>query len=210
MGCINLIRMKKNTSDTALLKFASLTPSRWKDFEKLMGEKGGCGNCWCMYFRLPYGEFQANKPDGNKKRMKELVHRGLPQGLIGYLDKEPAGWIALAPREDYRRLENSRSFKRIDDQPVWSITCFFIRREYRHRGLSSEMIRGAIEFARQKKIKILEAYPAIPYSEKMPHPFLWVGVLSAFIRNGFTIVRQQGKSRAMVRREVGKPESPGV
>ena len=181
------------------LKFDSLTSSNWKQFETLMGEKGGCGNCWCMYFRVPYKIFQENKPDGNKKMMKKLVNKGQPQGLIASMNKEPVGWIALAPREDYMKLENSRVFKRIDDKPVWSITCFFIRKEFRHMGLSQQLIKGAVDFAKKKKIKTLEAYPAIPYSEKVPHPFLWVGVLSSFIKNGFTIVQQHSKSRAMVR-----------
>ena len=53
------------------LKFDSLTSANWMQFETLMGEKGGCGNCWCMYFRLPYKDFQENKPDGNKKMIKQ-------------------------------------------------------------------------------------------------------------------------------------------
>jgi GNAT superfamily N-acetyltransferase len=187
---------------TGKLSFAWLSAANWQEFETLMGEKGGCGNCWCMYFRLPYRDFQANKPDGNKKLMKQLVNKALPQGLIASMNKEPVGWIALAPREDYMRLGNSRSFKRIDDKPVWSITCFFIKKGFRHMGLSGELIKGAIDLARKKKIRTLEAYPAIPYDKNTPHPFLWVGVLSSFIKNGFSIVRQSSKSRAMVRIEL--------
>ena len=184
------------------LKFDPLTASTWKHFETLMGEKGGCGNCWCMYFRLPYKEFQENKPDGNKKMMRHLVNKGKPQGLIASTDQEPIGWIAMAPREDYMKLEKARVFKRFDDKPVWSITCFFIKKQFRHMGLSRQLIKGAVDFAKRKKIKTLEAYPAIPYDEKVPHAFLWVGVLSSFINNGFKIVKQQSKSRAMVRIEL--------
>lgn len=184
------------------LKFEPLTTSTWKQFETLMGEKGGCGNCWCMYFRLPYKEFQENKPDGNKKMMRHLVNKGKPQGLIASTDQEPIGWIAMAPREDYMKLEKARVFKRFDDKPVWSITCFFIKKQFRHMGLSRQLIKGAVDFAKTKKIKTLEAYPAIPYDEKVPHAFLWVGVLSSFINNGFKIVKQQSKSRAMVRIEL--------
>ena len=191
--------MLRSKNEIADLKFNELTSSNWKDFEKLMGEKGGCGNCWCMYFRLPYKTFQENKPDGNKKMMKQLVNKGLPQGLIASMNKEPVGWIAMAPRQDYMKLGNSRVFKRIDDKPVWSITCFFIRRGFRHTGLSQRLIKGAVDFAKKKKIRTLEAYPAIPYNEKVPHPFLWVGVLSSFMKNGFKIVQQHSKSRAMVR-----------
>jgi GNAT superfamily N-acetyltransferase len=184
------------------LSFKELAATNWKQYEELMGEKGGCGNCWCMYFRLPYKIFQENKPDGNKKLIKKLVNNDMLLGLIAFMNKKPFGWIALAPREDYIRIESSRVFKRIDDKPVWSITCFFIKKEYRRMGLSHQLIKGAVDFAKKKKIKILEAYPAIPYNEKVPHPFLWVGVLSSFIKNGFKIVKQSSKSRAMVRLEL--------
>jgi GNAT superfamily N-acetyltransferase len=193
---------KYTNPESCSLQFADLRAANWKQFEELMGEKGGCGNCWCMYFRLPPKTFQENKPDDNKRMMKQLVKKGMSLGLIAFLDKKPAGWIAFAPREDYVKLENTRIFKPLDDKPVWSITCFFIKREFRHQGLSGQLIKGVVDFARKKKIKTLEAYPAIPYAENVPHPFLWVGVLSSFIKNGFKIVKQSSNSRAMVRLEL--------
>ena len=188
------------------IKLEPLTKTNWKAFEELMGEKGGCGHCWCMLFRLPYKEFQSNNPDGNKKLMKGIVSSSKPTGLIATYENEAIGWMALAPREDYIKIENARSLKRIDDKPVWSITCLFIKKEFRRMGVSQIMIKGAIEYAQKNNIRILEAYPVIPYDEKVPPPFLWVGVLSTFTRNGFKIVRQNGKSKAMVRKEVGNSE----
>jgi GNAT superfamily N-acetyltransferase len=192
----------KATSDEPDVKFESLTRKNWKMFETLMGERGGCGGCWCMAFRVPRKEFDEQKYDGNKNAMKEIVARKEPVGLIASVDGEPIGWIALAPREVYWRIEHSRSLKRIDDKPVWSITCFFVKKEYRRTGVSNILIRGAVEYAEQHDITMLEAYPTIPYSEKIPDAFLWTGSLSVFVRNGFTVVQRNGKSRAIVRREI--------
>jgi len=178
-----------------------LSTSTWPVFERLMGERGGCGGCWCMTFRLATRDFRANKFTGNKMLMKKVVDAGMPTGLIATVNKEPVGWIAFAPREHYIKIENSRSLKRIDKRPVWSITCFFIDRKYRRKGISGFMIRGVVEFARKNNIRILEAYPAIPYSDKVSAPFLWTGILSTFVENGFTIIQQYGKSKAMVRLE---------
>jgi GNAT superfamily N-acetyltransferase len=188
--------LKKN------LKLQPLTVDNWHLFEDVMGEKGGCGGCWCMYFRMSSTEFPNDKYEGHKGRMYDLVKAGNPTGLIATINKEAVGWIAFAPREDHKRIENSRAFKRIDDKPVWSITCFFIKKEFRKMGLSEQMIKGVIDFAKKKRIKTREAYPAIPYSDKVPAPFLWVGILSAFTKNGFEVVQQNGKSRAMVRFEI--------
>ncbi|MCO4293774.1 GNAT family N-acetyltransferase [Solitalea sp. MAHUQ-68] len=184
------------------LTFQELTISNWFQFEKLMGDKGGCGGCWCMAFRLSTKEFNEQKYEGNKSSMYSLVEEGRPIGIIAFCEDEPIGWIALAPREDYLKIEKSRSLKPIDDKPVWSITCFFIGKEFRRVGLSKLLIKGAVDFARYKGIKTLEAYPAIPYDNKVPAAFLWVGILSAFLLNGFEVVKQNGKSRAIVRLDV--------
>lgn len=184
------------------LSFQELTTKNWFQFEKLMGEKGGCGGCWCMAFRLPTKEFNENKYEGNKELMYSLVKDRQPIGLLAFYEDEPVAWLALAPREDYIKIEKSRTLIRVDDKPVWSITCFFVKKEYRRGGVSKALIKGAIDFARLKNIQTLEAYPALPYSEKVPDAFLWVGVLSSFLVNGFKIVKQNGKSRAIVRLDV--------
>jgi len=59
-----------------------------------------------------------------------------------------------------------------------------------------------IEHARKKKIKTLEAYPVIPYSDKVSAPFLWAGILSSFLGNDFTIVQMNGRTKAIVRLEI--------
>jgi hypothetical protein len=119
--------LPQNKELISKLSFHSLTPERWKDFEKLFGERGACGGCWCMSWLLTRKEFDANKGRGNKRKMKALVNKKAEPGIIAYLRNEPVGWCAVAPREIYTRLENSKVLKRIDDQPVWSIPCFFIR-----------------------------------------------------------------------------------
>jgi GNAT superfamily N-acetyltransferase len=191
---MNAVHVLKNN-----LKLQPLTADNWRLFGDVMGEKGGCGGCWCMYFRMSSTEFRNDKYERHKGRMHAIVKAGQPTGLIATLNEEAVGWIAFAPREDYKRIENSRAFRRIDDKAVWSVTCFFIKKEFRNKGLSEQMIKGVIDYAKKKKIKTLEAYPAIPYSYKVPAPFLWVGILSAFTKNGFEVVQQNRKSRAMVR-----------
>jgi GNAT superfamily N-acetyltransferase len=193
--------MSQRTAELKLT-FHALTPKNWKLFEELMGERGGCGGCWCMTFRLPTKVYNENKFAGNKKMMRKIVAHKRPAGLVATIKGEPVGWVALAPREDFFKIENARTLKRIDDKPVWSIPCFFVKKEYRRRGLSKLLIKGAIDYARKKKIRTLEAYPVIPYSEKMPDAFLWIGALSAFTKNGFRVVQRNGKSKAIVRLDV--------
>lgn len=177
-----------------------LQKKNWKKFEQLFGEKGACGNCWCMYFRTKKSEFLEGKLNkGNKKEMKSLVDENKPVGLLGLLKGEPIAWCAFAPREHFIKLENSRVHKRIDDKQVWSIPCFFIDEKFRRRGISVELLKGVINYARDHNIKIIEAYPAIPTREKLPDAFAWIGLYKSFERAGFKIVDRKSKNRPMVR-----------
>jgi GNAT superfamily N-acetyltransferase len=124
--------------------------SRWGDFETLFGERGAFGGCWCMSWRLNKADFDNQKGMHNKEAMRRVVEQDNPPGLLAYLGGLAIGWCAVAPREVYIRLEKSRVLKRIDDKPVWSISCFFIAKEHREMGVSGILIRGAISYCREK------------------------------------------------------------
>jgi GNAT superfamily N-acetyltransferase len=181
------------------LTFKALSEDTWKDFVKLMGERGGCGGCWCMTWRAQPKEFSKNKGAGNKRAMHKLVKAGEPIGVIGYLNAEPIGWCAVAPREKFIRLENSRVLKRIDDRPVWSVTCFFVIKEYRRKGLSTELLKGVIKYCRKNRVKIIEGYPSVPYSTNIPAAFAWTGIPSAFKKAGFKMAARRSRTRPIMR-----------
>jgi len=133
------------------LTFESLTKENWGKFVQLFGERGACGNCWCMWPRLRRHDFQEGKEnEGNKLAMKDLVWGGKPTGILGFYEDLPIAWCAFAPREDYLKLEKSRVHKRIDDKHVWSIPCFFVDKKFRRLGVSLQLLKGVIEYARKK------------------------------------------------------------
>lgn len=182
------------------MEVTPLTRKNWPQFVQLFGERGACGNCWCMYFRLKKDEFVAGKQDdGNKDAMKDLVWAGAPTGMLGMVDGQAIAWCAFAPREEYIKLANSRVHKPIDDKRVWSITCFFVDKQFRRMGVSVAMLKGIIDYARRQSIKIIEAYPTIPTKEPLPDSFAWIGLYKSFERAGFEIVDRTSKNRPMVR-----------
>lgn len=167
-----------------------------------------------MTWRLKSSEFEKKKGEGNKRAMKRLVEKGEQIGIIGYVGKEPVGWCAVAPREKYIRLENSKVLARIDDKPVWSISCFFIAKNYRRKGLSSELLKAVIEFCKklnkikssssEQKVKILEGYPSVPYDKNIPAAFAWTGIPSAFEKAGFKEAARRSKTRPVMRYYLSK------
>lgn len=182
------------------LTFEPLTKANWAKFVYLFGEKGACGNCWCMYYRLKKSDYNEGKTDGgNKEAMKSLVDENKPTGILGFYDGQPIAWCAFAPREDFLKLENSRVHKRIDNQVVWSIPCVFIDKNFRRLGVLTELLKGVVKYAKERGIRIIEAYPTIPTTEKLPDSFLWIGLYKSFEQAGFEIVDQTSKNRPMVR-----------
>lgn len=182
------------------MTFEPLTRKNWGLFTELFGERGACGNCWCMYFRLNLTEFKEGKQDdGNKNAMKQLVWNNMPTGLLGIYDGKAIGWVAFAPREDFPKLARSRVHKPIDDAKVWSLTCFFIDKQFRRIGVSVAMLNGLKRYAQEQHIPIIEAYPTIPTTETLPDSFAWIGLYRSFEKAGFKIVDNTSKNRPMVR-----------
>ena len=182
------------------LSFEPLNQANWAQFVQLFGERGACGNCWCMYYRLTKADFNEGKAEnGNKEAMQELVSNNRPTGILGFYEGQAIAWCAFAPREDFIKLKKSRVHKRIDNEPVWSIPCFFVDKKFRGQGISVELIRAVINYARENDIRIIEAYPTIPTTERLPDSFAWIGLYKSFERAGFEIVDRTSRNRPMVR-----------
>jgi GNAT superfamily N-acetyltransferase len=192
----------KVSVDSPGLSFQPATASRWSDVEELFGERGACGGCWCMYWRLPRGQWAAGKDNQNKKAFKEIVSLNQKPGVLAYAGKEPVGWCAVAPREEFLSLARSRVLKPVDDKAVWSITCLFVKKPFRRRGVSVALLRAAVEFAAKQGAKIVEGYPTTPTMEKTPDPFVFMGLPSAFKAAGFKEVARRSPTRPIMRFEI--------
>jgi GNAT superfamily N-acetyltransferase len=183
----------------AKLSFAPLTIDRWDDFETLFGPRGACAGCWCMWWRLPKAEFEQSKGASNRDKMQRIVRDRTSPGILAYSGREPVGWCAVAPRADYGRLAKARVLKPIDDQPVWSVTCLFVRRDTRKQGVSSALLSAAADFARERGASIIEGYPVVPRDGSIADVFAFTGLPSAFERAGFREVARPSPSRPIMR-----------
>ena len=130
--------------------FHPLTSDRWLDFERLFGPRGACGGCWCMYWRLTRSQFDEQQGESNRRHIKAIVDSGNIPGILAYSGDEPVGWCSVAPRDEYSTLARSRVLKPVDEQSVWSVVCFFVTRNQRHKGLTVELLQAAVEFASSK------------------------------------------------------------
>ena len=155
-----------------------------------------------MAWRLRTRDWTAGKGARNKRAFEKIVTTGERPGVIGYLDREPVAWCAVAKREVYTFLSRSRVLRPVDERPVWSISCLFVLRAYRRQGISVRMLREAVDFAARRGARIVEGYPVVPTMERTPDPFVWTGTPSAFRRAGFTEVARRSATRPVMRIEI--------
>ncbi len=191
--------MKPQKTARKRLEIHPLTSDRWEDLVALFGEKGACGGCWCMWWRLARSAFLKGKGAGNRRALGKIVRAGGVPGLIAYCDGTPAGWCSVAPREDYPVLSRSRVLAPVDDRPVWSIVCFFVAKPFRRTGLTAALIEGALAYAKKNGAAIVEGYPVEPKRGAMPDAFAYTGLASSFLRAGFAEVARRSATRPFMR-----------
>ena len=138
------------------LRMRSLTPDLWPALEDLFDENGACNGCWCMYWRI--GSAYRKRPRrANKAAFREVVERGPPPGLLAFDGAVAVGWCQLTPRDAVPWLDRTWRLKRVDDVPVWSLSCLYVRKGYRRRGITSALIVAARQAAERANASALEA-----------------------------------------------------
>lgn len=175
------------TVQTGRATIRRLTASRMDDLGAVL--RGGWStSCWCMYPRLNAGVADKLPSARRKVAMTALARRRRAPGLLAYLDGEPVGWVAIAPRPELVRIELSRATPRVDDVPVWVIPCIAVRSHARGRGLAIELIGAAVEYARSQGATAVEAYPRSS-NARVKDDLAFYGTERLFRQAGFRVVR---------------------
>lgn len=175
-----------------------LTPDLWPAVEDLFGPVGACNGCWCMYCRIG-AEYKKRPRARNKADFHSIVRRGPAPGLIAFDGDLAVGWCQVTPRDAVPWLDQTSRLQRVDDLPVWSLSCIYIRIDYRRRGVSVALVEEAMRVAKRAKAPALEAYPldaAVSPSSSS------TGFASTFARLGFKVVARRIPARPMMRHDL--------
>jgi GNAT superfamily N-acetyltransferase len=181
------------------LTIRPVTPASWRALEDLFGEWGASNGCWCMYWRIG-GAYRGRRED-NRERLRRIVRRGPPPGLLAFDGDLPVGWCQLTPRDALPWLDRMWWFQRVDDLPVWSISCFFVRRDYRLQGVMTQLIVAAVKAAKRARAAALEAYPIDTRAAKSSSN-IFVGTASTFARAGFKEIARRASARPIMRHDL--------
>ncbi|WP_420629461.1 GNAT family N-acetyltransferase [Candidatus Leptofilum sp.] len=181
------------------LEFHPVTVARWSHLEAFFKANGNPNYCWCMRWRLRSGDFGKENAAGRKRKFAALVEQDVPVGILAYHEGRVVGWCSISLRENFEGLERSRILKRVDEKPVWSVTCFFIARQFRGQGVASQLLSAAVDYARSRGAEIVEGYPVQP--DKSYH---FMGSPAAFQKVGFEEVAIASNGRKIVRKQINQ------
>jgi GNAT superfamily N-acetyltransferase len=183
---------------SAELSIKPIKRNLWTDLEELFGPNGACAGCWCMFWKLRGKAYEEARHHETRQMHKSIVDSGVVTGLLAYLHGEVVGWIAVEPRSAYEKLAHSRALKPVDNQPVWSVTCFFVAKKHRRKGITVRLLKAAVEHVKRQGGRIVEGYP-VDTKEDMPAPFVYTGTTSAFQKAGFREVARNTPTRPIFR-----------
>ena len=148
-----------------------------------------------MYWRIG-GLYRERPREENRTDLCSVVRHGPPPGLLAFDGDTAVGWCQVTPRAALPYLDGSTRFGPLDPRPVWSVSCFFVRRRYRRQGVSATLLAAAIRFAREAGAPAIEAYPSTK------DPRWYTGLASTFARAGFRKVGGRNPDRPVMRRDL--------
>ena len=140
-------------------------------------------------------EFSRSDKPGRIEALRAEVASGRYTGVLAYSDGVPVGWCSIGPREGFRGLERYRKLARIDDAAVWSVTCFFIDRRHRRKGLTVELLKAAVRHAGDNGARIVEGHPVDPAATS----YTYMGSPGTFTSAGFDDVTPPARERKIFR-----------
>ncbi len=174
---------------------ATLTPDRWPDIDDLFREGAVTRRCWCMYWRTG-PQYRHQQASANKSAFRRLVGQGPPPGLLAYVEGRPVGWCQIGRRDVLPYMQRAWRLRSPDDVPVWVMSCFYIRKDFRRHGIAFRLTEAAIDLARTNGALAIEAYPV---DRSISPSSSSTGFVTTFERLGFKRMPSPSRERPIMR-----------
>lgn len=183
------------------------TADRWDDVQRALTGGGDGANCQCIWPIVRNKVWADTTAAERTQMLRDEISAGPPPGVIAYVDGAAAGWIRIGPRTRQQRILNTRMIVdatpvALDDDSVWAVTCFVVRREHRGTGLNRALLQAAVDYARSSGARLVEGYPVDTAGEKQRSNDLFHGTLSTFLSAGFAETTPLKPGRALVTLEL--------
>jgi GNAT superfamily N-acetyltransferase len=179
-----------------------LTAATWRDFQALFAKHNGVwGGCWCMYGHGRTTFQIRGNADAHRQEKRKRVRGGTAHGVLLYERGTPIGSCQFGPRDELPRMDGGRFYRKLgvpEGERFWRITCFFVDRNHRKRGVASAALEAALAAIRRKGGGVVEAYPFTSAASS----FTYSGTEAMFRRQGFAPIARLGKSQVVMRKSL--------
>lgn len=196
---------------TGAMRIVPANDTSCEELLAVFGTRGAAANCFCQRYKLAPGEAFSKFPrEERAARLRVQASCGNPgaadtSGLVAFIGAEPVGWCAVEPRPAYAGLlrvyrtpwegrEETRT-----DPDVWAVTCVLVRPGYRGRHVAYALAAAAVDHARSRGARALEAYPMRTEAGEITWDEIHVGAESVFAAAGLAEVSRPGKRRLVMR-----------
>ena len=177
------------------------------DFETLARQQG---SCWCMFYQRarPIGRGSSGQERAriNRRDKATLVRQGRSHAILVYERETPVGWCQYGPADELPRIDAGRGYRKIGrpatGDKLWRITCFFVDRKHRGKGVATIALQAALESIRRRGGGVVEAFPVVSERMAAVPEWRWFGTPSMFRKHGFVRVAALGTSGVLMRKRI--------
>jgi hypothetical protein len=178
-----------------------LTPDTWDAFARLAERHNGVfGGCWCTWFQTMHSE-KTFTAEGNRATKQRFVNEGRAHAALVFDGDEAVAWAEYGTPEELPNIYHRKEYEaELDVLPDYRITCIFVDKKYRRRGLTAAALEGALDLIAGAGGGIVEGYPHDTEGKKVS--VLYNGTRTLFEEAGFDYVRPKGQRNCVMRTKV--------
>jgi ribosomal protein S18 acetylase RimI-like enzyme len=200
--------------DVEHYEIRALSSETWGAFAALCERHsgGGFGGCWCTWFHRP--THSAPKPgtaprsaDHTRDFKRDLVETDRAHAALVFDGDTAVGWAQYGSPAELPGIAHRKEVEAAGSTPPdWRITCVFVDRRYRRRGIARTALDGALDLIARAGGGTVESYPQDTDGRKVSASFLYSATRGTFEQAGFTYIRPKGKNHCIMRTTVaGRP-----
>jgi GNAT superfamily N-acetyltransferase len=127
-----------------------LVPDTWDAFARIAERHNGVfGGCWCTWFHTLHAE-KTFEAEGNRALKQRWVNEGRAHAALVFDGDAAVAWCEYGTPAELPNIYHRKEYEaNLDRLPDYRITCLFVDKKYRRKGMTAVALRGALDLIAQ-------------------------------------------------------------